>query len=34
MILAADHNTLACHAVWDLTPSWSKELLETTAVKP
>jgi hypothetical protein len=28
MILAANRNTLACHAVWDLTPSWSEELLE------
>jgi hypothetical protein len=27
MILAADRNTLACHVVHDLTPSWSEELL-------
>jgi hypothetical protein len=28
MILAANRNTLACHAVYDLTSSWSEELLE------
>jgi hypothetical protein len=27
IILAVDRNTLACHAVYDLIPSWSEELL-------